>query len=150
MPACAPAPKPYALLNARTIRDHVVRPGAWGRLVRAAPTGNRYGDDAGHACIAVAGPVERTATIETRAAPVKPICGYSPGPHWSCSKRASRRIGPERAGVRLRWRLTYAPEKIVVCAVVLRRLSATALYVSVPNLPEYQRQTGGEPGHAEA
>ena len=30
----------------------------------AGPTGNRYGDAAGHCCIAVAGPVEATATIE--------------------------------------------------------------------------------------
>jgi len=31
----------------------------------AGPTGNRYGDAAGHSCIAVAGPVERARTIET-------------------------------------------------------------------------------------
>ena len=33
----------------------------------SGPTGNRYGDDAGHACIAVSGPVERSITIETGA-----------------------------------------------------------------------------------
>ncbi len=60
--------EPYALLNARTIRDHL---GAtWGLAETGAsgPTGNRYGDAAGHACIAVAGPVERTLTVETRVA----------------------------------------------------------------------------------
>ena len=31
----------------------------------AGPTGNRYGDAAGHTCVAVAGPVESTATLET-------------------------------------------------------------------------------------
>ena len=31
----------------------------------AGPTGNRYGDPAGHSCMAVAGPVERSITIET-------------------------------------------------------------------------------------
>ena len=31
----------------------------------AGPTGNRYGDAAGHACIAVSGPVEKVLTIET-------------------------------------------------------------------------------------
>lgn len=31
----------------------------------AGPTGNRYGDPAGHACIAVAGPLERSHTVET-------------------------------------------------------------------------------------
>jgi nicotinamide mononucleotide (NMN) deamidase PncC len=29
------------------------------------PTGNRYGDPAGHACLAVAGPAERAITLET-------------------------------------------------------------------------------------
>jgi PncC family amidohydrolase len=31
----------------------------------SGPTGNRYGDAAGHSCIAVAGPVESSITIET-------------------------------------------------------------------------------------
>ena len=31
----------------------------------AGPTGNRYGDDAGHSCIAIAGPVNKVITIET-------------------------------------------------------------------------------------
>ena len=60
--------EPYALLNARTMRDHL---GAtWGLAETGAsgPTGNRYGDAAGHACIAVAGPVERTLPVETRVA----------------------------------------------------------------------------------
>jgi PncC family amidohydrolase len=34
----------------------------------AGPTGNRYGDAAGHSCIALVGPVERAVTIETGAA----------------------------------------------------------------------------------
>jgi nicotinamide-nucleotide amidase len=55
----------YALLKARTIREML---GAtWGLAETGAtgPTGNRYGDAAGHACIAVAGPVERALTLET-------------------------------------------------------------------------------------
>jgi PncC family amidohydrolase len=55
----------YALLNARTIRETL---GAtWGLAETGAsgPTGNRYGDSAGHACVAVAGPVEKVITIET-------------------------------------------------------------------------------------
>ncbi len=58
----------YALLNARTIRETL---GAtWGLAETGAsgPTGNRYGDDAGHACIAVAGPVTRAITLETAVA----------------------------------------------------------------------------------
>jgi len=33
----------------------------------AGPTGNRYGDAAGHSCLAIAGPVERVITLETGA-----------------------------------------------------------------------------------
>jgi nicotinamide-nucleotide amidase len=57
--------EPYALVKARTIRERV---GAtWGLAETGAtgPTGNRYGDAAGHACLAVAGPVERAITLET-------------------------------------------------------------------------------------
>jgi len=56
----------YALLKARTMRAQL---GAtWGLAETGAtgPTGNRYGDAAGHACLAVAGPVERVITLETR------------------------------------------------------------------------------------
>jgi len=53
------ASEPYAALLARTVRE---RHGAtWGLAETGAtgPTGNRYGDPAGHACIAVSGPAER-------------------------------------------------------------------------------------------
>ncbi len=59
------ATEAYALLMARTIR---ARLGAtWGLAETGAsgPSGNRYGDAAGHACIAIAGPVEKAITIET-------------------------------------------------------------------------------------
>ena len=55
----------YALVKARTIRDRL---GAtWGLAETGAsgPTGNRYGDAAGHACFAIAGPAERAMTLET-------------------------------------------------------------------------------------
>ena len=55
----------YALVKARTIRERL---GAvWGLSETGAtgPTGNRYGDAAGHACLAVAGPAERAITLET-------------------------------------------------------------------------------------
>ena len=57
--------EPYALLKARTMREQL---GAtWGLAETGAsgPTGNRYGDAAGHACIAVTGPVEHAITVET-------------------------------------------------------------------------------------
>ena len=59
------ASEPYAALCARTIRDKL---GAtWGLAETGAtgPTGNRYGDAAGHCCLAVAGPVELVMTLET-------------------------------------------------------------------------------------
>ena len=55
----------YAALNARTIREIHGTTWALSETGASGPTGNRYGDDAGHACIAVAGPVERAITIET-------------------------------------------------------------------------------------
>ncbi len=57
--------EPHTALLAGVIRE---RMGAtWGvaETGAAGPTGNRYGDAAGHAALAVAGPVARTATIET-------------------------------------------------------------------------------------
>jgi nicotinamide-nucleotide amidase len=55
----------YAQLKARTVRE--LLGATWGLAETGAsgPTGNRYGDTAGHACIAVAGPVERVMTLET-------------------------------------------------------------------------------------
>ena len=62
------ASEPYAQLAARRVREKL---GAtWGLCETGAsgPTGNRYGDAAGHACLAVSGPVEKVITIETGAA----------------------------------------------------------------------------------
>ena len=55
----------YALIKARTVRELLGT--TWGLSETGAtgPKGNRYGDAAGHACIAVAGPVERVITVET-------------------------------------------------------------------------------------
>lgn len=59
------ASEPYALLLARTVREQ--HGATWGLSETGAtgPTGNRYGDPAGHACIAIAGPVERVLTVRT-------------------------------------------------------------------------------------
>ncbi len=57
--------EPYAQLLANTIRD---RHGAtWGlaETGAAGPSGNRYGDAAGHSCIAVAGAKSVVLTLET-------------------------------------------------------------------------------------
>ena len=55
----------YALLNARALREAVGTTWALSETGASGPTGNRYGDSAGHACIAVSGPVERSITVET-------------------------------------------------------------------------------------
>jgi nicotinamide-nucleotide amidase len=55
-----------ALLNARTVRERLSTTWGIGETGAAGPTGNRYGDAAGHTCIAVTGPIERARTIETR------------------------------------------------------------------------------------
>lgn len=55
----------YAIIVARAIRQRL--DATWGLCETGAsgPTGNRYGDAAGHVCVAVSGPVERALTIET-------------------------------------------------------------------------------------
>ena len=55
----------YAVVKARAIRERLGT--TWGLAETGAtgPTGNRYGDAAGHACLAVAGPIERALTLET-------------------------------------------------------------------------------------
>jgi nicotinamide-nucleotide amidase len=55
----------YALLKARTVREQLGATWGLSETGASGPTGNRYGDAAGHACIAVTGPVERAITVET-------------------------------------------------------------------------------------
>jgi nicotinamide mononucleotide (NMN) deamidase PncC len=62
------ASEPYALLSARTVRERCAATWGVGETGAAGPTGNRYGDAAGHSCIAVAGPRERVITLETASA----------------------------------------------------------------------------------
>ena len=57
--------EPYALLNARAVRESMGTTWAVSETGASGPTGNSYGDSAGHACIAVTGPVERSITVET-------------------------------------------------------------------------------------
>ena len=59
------ATEAYALFIARRVRD---RHGAFwglGETGATGPTGNRYGDPAGHTCIAIVGPLERATTLRT-------------------------------------------------------------------------------------
>ncbi len=57
--------EPYALLLARTIRDNTTATWGLSETGAAGPTGNGYGDAAGHTCIAVAGSFEHARTLET-------------------------------------------------------------------------------------
>jgi len=62
------ASEPYALLSARTARDRCGALWGVGETGATGPAGNRYGDAAGHSCIAVVGPRDRVVTIETGSA----------------------------------------------------------------------------------
>ena len=57
--------EPYALLLARTARTRHAATWALAETGATGPTGNRYGDAAGHSCIAVVGTTERAITLET-------------------------------------------------------------------------------------
>jgi PncC family amidohydrolase len=58
--------EPYARLLAKTIlARHEGVTWAVSETGAAGPTGNRYGDPAGHTCLGVAGPAEATRTLRT-------------------------------------------------------------------------------------
>ena len=60
------ASEPYAALLARRVRERLGATWGLAESGAAGPTGNRYGDPAGHACLAASGPaVERTLTVRT-------------------------------------------------------------------------------------
>jgi nicotinamide-nucleotide amidase len=62
------ASEPDAQLLARRIRERLGSVWSLGETGAAGPTGNRYGDPAGHVCFAVAGPVEKVLTVRTGSA----------------------------------------------------------------------------------
>jgi nicotinamide-nucleotide amidase len=68
MQGLRPATETYALLLARRVRDRHGAIWGLGETGATGPTGNRYGDPAGHTCIAVAGPVEHAITLRTGSA----------------------------------------------------------------------------------
>jgi nicotinamide-nucleotide amidase len=59
------ASEPFAQLLARRVRDKLGTTWGLSETGAAGPSGNRYGDAPGHACIAVSGPVEAVITVET-------------------------------------------------------------------------------------
>src|SRR5262249_3124587 len=60
-----PSTEPYALMMARHTQARFATSWALAETGATGPTGNRYGDAAGHSCIAVAGLAEGAMTLET-------------------------------------------------------------------------------------
>jgi len=60
-----PATEPYALMMARTAQQRFSATFGLAETGATGPTGNRYGDKAGHSCIAIAGAAEQAMTLET-------------------------------------------------------------------------------------
>jgi nicotinamide-nucleotide amidase len=61
------ATRENALIRARLARERFGATWGLGETGAAGPTGNRYGDPAGHAWLAVAGPQEDTAKLATKS-----------------------------------------------------------------------------------
>jgi nicotinamide-nucleotide amidase len=59
------ATEPNALIRARMARDRFKATWGIGETGAAGPTGNRYGDPAGHAWVAVSGPREQAIRVAT-------------------------------------------------------------------------------------
>ena len=68
MQGLGPATEPYSLLIARRVRERLGATWGLGETGASGPSGNRYGDPAGHTCMAIAGPIERAATLQTGSA----------------------------------------------------------------------------------
>ncbi len=68
MQGLRPATEPYSLLIARRVRERLGATWGLGETGASGPSGNRYGDPAGHTCMAIAGPIERAATLQTGSA----------------------------------------------------------------------------------
>jgi nicotinamide-nucleotide amidase len=65
MKGMRPSTEAYAALGARRVREKMNATWGLGETGATGPTGNRYGDAAGHTCIAFVGPTERAVTLET-------------------------------------------------------------------------------------
>jgi nicotinamide-nucleotide amidase len=64
-PGVRSSSEPYASLLAGSVRKLLTATWGLAETGAAGPTGNSYGDAAGHTCIAVAGPVSDARTLET-------------------------------------------------------------------------------------
>ena len=55
----------HALILARGVRERLDATWGIGETGAAGPTGNRYGDPPGHACLAVSGPADLAEVVQT-------------------------------------------------------------------------------------
>src|SRR3546814_906520 len=67
-PGVRSSSEPFAAIAAEAMRTRLETTWGLAETGAAGPTGNRYGDAAGHTCVAVAGPVARRFTLETGSA----------------------------------------------------------------------------------
>jgi len=65
MKGIRPASEPYAKLLANQVRRRFASDWGLSETGATGPTGNRYGDAAGHSCMAVAGVATSAITLET-------------------------------------------------------------------------------------
>jgi nicotinamide-nucleotide amidase len=65
VPGMRSSSEPYAQLLATQIRERLGCDWGLSETGASGPSGNRYGDAAGHSCIAVAGPKNEVMTLET-------------------------------------------------------------------------------------
>jgi len=66
-PGIRSSSEPYAELAASTIKERLGADWGLAETGAAGPSGNRYGDAAGHTCIAVNGRYNRVFTLETNS-----------------------------------------------------------------------------------
>lgn len=137
MEGLRPASEAYAILLARRVRERL---GAtWGLAETGAtgPTGNRYGDPAGHTCIAVAGPAERAFTLRTGTTG-RPTCMPSRRARW---KSSQKRLRHRRLCTRRAKRL-HSLAILVFCETnPICRLLETNPISSAPSLRGLTRQS---------
>ena len=68
MQGLRPATEPYSLLVARRVRERLGATWGLGETGATGPSGNRYGDPAGHTCLTITGPIDRAVTLQTGSA----------------------------------------------------------------------------------
>ena len=57
----------YSMIIANAVRDKIKTTWGLSEIGASGPSGHRYGDDAGHVCVAVSGPIEKSFTLGTNS-----------------------------------------------------------------------------------